>query len=233
MRASVLPYTNWLCPPQIGRNYVAHAAEMNSPPPSSPFWFFKPSTSYLRAAAHSSEGSGPQAVLRIPPDANVHYEVELAAVIDRTCSRVSAAEAMSFIRGYAVSIDVTARAWQDDAKKAGLPWSRAKGADGFLPLGGFLTDREQIETGPGGAVEGRIWLSVNGEVRQEACVSGMTFSLAELIADVSRHVTLEEYDLILTGTPSGVGPLVPGDHVEAGFAHLREMDLRLTCAEDF
>lgn len=205
---------------------------MNAPPPAAPFWFFKPSTSYLDAAARDSQPSASPAVLPIPRDANVHHEVELAAVIGSRCSRVRADDAMSHVLGYVVGIDVTARAWQSEAKKSGLPWSRAKGVDGFLPLGGFCADRDRIEIGSDRALQGRIWLSINGETRQDACISGMTFSLAELIEDISRYVTLEKYDLILTGTPSGVGPLMPGDLVRAGVAGIPEMDVCLICIDE-
>lgn len=201
----------------VGRNYTAHAAEMGAAPPTAPFWFFKPSTSYLDARPASG------AVLRVPAGApGLAHEVELVAVVDGANS----------IRGYAVGVDVTARAWQADAKKAGLPWARAKGADGFLPFGAVV-DSGRVEgagdVGGDGRLKGRIWLKVNGELRQEECVSAMTWSMPELIDDITSVVTLKEFDLVMTGTPSGVGSLLPGDVVTAGFAGVDEMNLEFRC----
>lgn len=201
----------------VGRNYTAHAAEMGAAPPASPFWFFKPSTSYLDARPSAG------AALRVPPGApRLAHEVELVAVMG----------AAGGVRGYAVGVDVTARAWQEDAKKGGLPWARSKGADGFLPFGAVV-DSALVEEaggiGDGGRLGGRIWLKVNGELRQEECVSKMTFSIPDLLEDITSVVTLEEMDLVMTGTPAGVGPLLPGDVVTAGFTGLDEMSLEFCC----
>lgn len=201
----------------VGRNYNAHAAEMGAAPPTAPFWFFKPSTSYLDARPGSS------ATLRVPPGApGLAHEVELVAAVGPGGE----------IRGYAVGVDVTARSWQADAKKAGLPWARSKGADGFLPFGAVV-DSGQVEgaggVGDDGRLRGRIWLKVNGELRQEECVSAMTWSVPELLDDITSVVTLEDLDLVMTGTPAGVGPLLPGDVVTAGFEGVDEMSLEFRC----
>jgi acylpyruvate hydrolase len=196
----------------VGRNYTAHAREMGAAPPSSPFWFFKPSTSYLDA--RPAVGG----VLRTPAgDPGLAHEVELVAVMGHGGA----------VAGYAVGVDVTARHWQKAAKEGGLPWARSKGGDGFLPLGGFV-GREVVER-PGRQLSGRMWLRVNGELRQEECVSQMTFALPELVDDIASVVTLEEMDLVLTGTPAGVGPILRGDVVTAGFEGVEEMNLEFRC----
>lgn len=209
----------------VGRNYAAHALELSNAPPTLPFWFFKPSTSYMPASLSA------RATLPLPSPTSgahpIHHEVELAAIIGRRCSKLRSDEVIygpgGHVRGFAVGVDVTARGWQDLAKKAGLPWARAKGADGFLPIGGAVIAPEE------GIREGRLWLKVNGVTRQEACVSEMAWVLAELIEDISSAVTLEEWDVVLTGTPAGVSSLEVGDVVTAGFGDVKDMELEFCC----
>ncbi len=169
----------------VGKNYAAHATELGDPSPTSPIWFWKPPSSIL----------GPGGTIRIPPG-EVHHEVEWAL---RIGSR-GVPEAMT------IAIDVTARGEQAVAKKAGQPWARAKGYDTFLPLGPWV----KYAQGPH-----RLTLRVNGELRQDGSTGDMTWDLAALLADASRWTSLEAGDILLTGTPAGVGPIKDGDFIEA------------------
>ncbi|PXF49524.1 Acylpyruvase FAHD1, mitochondrial [Gracilariopsis chorda] len=199
----------------VGLNYVDHAKEMGSKADRiAPIWFFKPSTSYL------AQNVGP---IQIPPTAVAHYEVELGVVIGRPAKDVKASDAIKHIAGYVCAIDVTARNWQSEAKKLGRPWAIAKGCDTFLPLSNVLPP-DSITIDGQGVVDVNLYLDVNGERRQEGSTKDMIWTIPELIEHISSHVTLEEWDLILTGTPSGVGEFRPGDKIKAGIEGLVEME---------
>jgi 2-keto-4-pentenoate hydratase/2-oxohepta-3-ene-1,7-dioic acid hydratase in catechol pathway len=179
----------------VGRNYVAHAAELGNEVPAEPLIFLKPPSALI--------GVGEPIV--IPPEAGrVDYEGEIGVIVGRRASRVSAEDALAFVAGILPVNDVTARELQ---KKDGQ-WSRAKGFDTFCPVGGMVPladvdlDRLSVVT------------RVNGEERQRGSASQMVFSIPFLIAHVSRIMTLEPGDLLATGTPEGIGPLAPGDVVE-------------------
>jgi acylpyruvate hydrolase len=197
---------------------------MGAPIPSEPFWFFKPSTSYLRAPGASATVTPGGAVALLPHGAEVHYEVELAAVIGSRATRVRAADAMRHIAGYVCAVDLTARNWQAVAKKQGQPWSRAKGCDTFLPVSKFIP--VQALPLPDPAMRARIWLRVNGQLRQDGNTDQMVFHLPDLVENVTRYVTLDEWDLLLTGTPAGVGRLVHGDVVTAGIDDIVTLQFR-------
>jgi 2-keto-4-pentenoate hydratase/2-oxohepta-3-ene-1,7-dioic acid hydratase in catechol pathway len=178
----------------VGRNYVEHADELGNEVPDEPVIFIKPSTSVI----------GPGAPIVIPPDAaEVHHEAELAVVVGKVSHGVAAEDAAGHIFGYTAGNDVTAR----DLQKKDGQWARAKGFDTFCPLGPAI----ETELDPAGL---RISCEVNGELRQEASTYDMVFGVAELFSFVSRVMTLLPGDVILTGTPSGVGPIRSGDRVE-------------------
>jgi 2-keto-4-pentenoate hydratase/2-oxohepta-3-ene-1,7-dioic acid hydratase in catechol pathway len=178
----------------VGRNYVEHAEELGSDVPEEPLLFMKPSTAVI----------GPNDPIRLPPESErVDHEGELAVVMGRPCRRVSEEEALKYILGYTCGNDVTAR----DLQRKDGQWTRAKGFDSFCPLGPWV----ETELDPGDL---EIATRVNGETRQRARTSDMIFSPATLISYVSQVMTLLPGDVILTGTPSGVGPLSPGDGVE-------------------
>jgi 2-keto-4-pentenoate hydratase/2-oxohepta-3-ene-1,7-dioic acid hydratase in catechol pathway len=178
----------------VARNYPEHAAELGNPVPETPMVFFKPATSVI----------GPGDPIPIPEGTErVDHEAELAMVIGRLCRRVAEADASRFVLGYTCANDITARDWQ----KADGQWARAKGSDGFCPLGPWV----ETEVDPSDlAVTSRV----NGEDRQAGRTSDMAFSPAALMAFVSRTITLLPGDVLLTGTPPGVGPIRPGDRVE-------------------
>lgn len=183
----------------IGRNYADHVNEMGGADESEgpPITFFKPSTSVI----------GPGDPIQYPTGVsqNVHYEGELAVVIGRLCREVPSARAADVILGYTCANDVTAR----DLQKAELQWARAKGFDTFCPLGPW------IETDPGSplADDLAVTTTVNGELRQAGRTSQLLHPIAKLIEFITEAMTLLPGDVILTGTPAGVGPLQPGDQV--------------------
>lgn len=187
----------------IGRNYVDHIKELGNAPPSQPFFFLKPPSSILL------KGEGP---ILIPQGATVHYEVELALVLGKKLQNVqfekNSSSYLDAIAGYALAIDLTARNVQNEAKKKGLPWSIAKGFDTFLPLSQFIP-KDRI-TDPHNVT---LRLDVNGVTHQNDKTSLMMFNIPQILETVSSIMTLEPGDLVLTGTPKGVGPIVPGDKV--------------------
>lgn len=189
----------------IGRNYAAHIKELSNTTPSEPFFFLKPSSAVL------APGGGP---FLVPRGTTVHHEVELAFTLNRTLKDLpqtfSNEDALEAIAGYALTIDMTARNVQDLAKKKSLPWTIAKGFDTFLPASEFI---EKSEIPDPYNVE--LELSVNGVVRQSDKTNLMLFPIHEILRYMSGIMTLEKGDLILTGTPKGVGPVAPGDHVVA------------------
>ncbi|MEJ2219101.1 MAG: fumarylacetoacetate hydrolase family protein [Gemmatimonadota bacterium] len=179
----------------VGRNYVAHARELGNDTPERPLLFLKPPSALI----------GPGDAILLPRDSErVEHEGEIAIVIGRRARHVSEAEALVVVAGFAALNDVTAR----DLQRLDGQWSRAKGFDTFCPVGA-------PGPAPGGdwrALE--VECRVNGVVRQHGSATDMVFGIPTLIAYVSRVMTLEPGDLIATGTPEGVGPLLPGDVVE-------------------
>jgi 2-keto-4-pentenoate hydratase/2-oxohepta-3-ene-1,7-dioic acid hydratase in catechol pathway len=178
----------------LGKNYAAHAAEFGGEVPEEPLVFLKPSTSV----------SGPGDPIPLPPISNrVDYEGELAVVIGRIARNVRAEEAFRYILGYTCGNDVTLR----DLQKKDDQWARAKGFDGSCPLGPWV----ETELDP---IDVHLETRVNGEVRQSASTSDMVFGVATIIEFVTEFMTLLPGDVIMTGTPEGVGKLEPGDRVE-------------------
>jgi 2-keto-4-pentenoate hydratase/2-oxohepta-3-ene-1,7-dioic acid hydratase in catechol pathway len=178
----------------LGKNYPAHAAEFGGEVPEEPLVFLKPSTSV----------SGPGDPIPLPPISNrVDYEGELAVVIGRIARNVRAEEAFRYILGYTCGNDVTLR----DLQKKDDQWARAKGFDGSCPLGPWV----ETELDP---IDVHLQTRVNGEVRQSASTSDMVFGVATIIEFVTEFMTLLPGDVIMTGTPEGVGKLEPGDRVE-------------------
>jgi 2-keto-4-pentenoate hydratase/2-oxohepta-3-ene-1,7-dioic acid hydratase in catechol pathway len=178
----------------VGKNYADHAAEMGGQVADEPVLFIKPATAVV----------GPGAPIVLPRESSeVHHEAELAVVIGTVARSVAPEDAGVHILGYTAANDVTAR----DLQRRDGQWARAKGFDTFCPLGPAI----ETELDPVGL---RISCTVNGDVRQEATTEDMVFGVAEIVAFVSSVMTLLPGDVILTGTPSGVGPIVAGDRVE-------------------
>lgn len=185
----------------IGKNYAAHAAEFNSSVPAEPLVFLKPNTSVI----------GPGEPIVYPPEtSDLHFEGELAIVIGRICRRVPAERAADVIFGYTVANDVTCR----DLQAKDRQWSRAKGYDSFCPLGPWISTHLSIEEA--GRLD--IATTLNGEPRQESNTAQMVYPIPRLIEFVTSFTTLLPGDVILTGTPEGVGPMLPGDSVSVRVA---------------
>lgn len=181
----------------VGRNYPAHAAEHGSEVPAEPLLFLKPPSSVI----------GPEEPIVLPPQSQrVEYEAELAVVMGRRCRHVEPRQAWEYVLGVTCGNDVTAR----DLQRRDGQWTRSKGFDTFCPLGPWVV----MGMSEGEVADLAVICRVNGELRQNGRTSEMAFSPAQLIAYVSAIMTLEPGDVIMTGTPAGVGPLRPGDVVE-------------------
>jgi len=176
----------------VGKNYADHAREMGGEAPASPVIFLKPSTSVI--------GTGD--VIRLPQSDRVDHEAELAVVIGRPARDVSRADALSYVLGYTCANDVTAR----DQQKADGQFTRGKGHDSFCPIGPWI----ETVLDPSDV---RVTASVNGELRQDGRTSEMIHDVPTLIEFMSGVMTLLPGDVILTGTPAGVGPIKEGDTV--------------------
>lgn len=193
-----------------GRNYADHVREMGADPKSDPPIFFtKPADAVVDSGT----------TIPYPADtANLHHEVELVLAIGRGGAGIAEALALDHVWGYAVGVDLTRRDRQAEAKKAGAPWDAAKAFDQSAPIGA-ITQSAQL----GHLNKGRIWLAVNGQILQDADLDQMIWTVPEIVAAVSRSWELKPGDLIFTGTPSGVGPLVAGDRVSCGIAGLGDL----------
>ena len=194
----VLSVTKILC---LARNYAEHAKEMGGGVPKAPVFFLKPPSCLL-------PGGGE---IRMPTDiGRVDVETELVAVLGRGGHDLSASEAMELVAGYAVFFDITGRDLQGQVRKDGGPWTVAKGYDTFGPISAPMPARAVRDPH-----DLRIRLKVNGVVRQDSNTRHMVFRIPETLAAISRVMSLEPGDLLATGTPEGVWPIVPGDVLEA------------------
>lgn len=185
----------------LARNYAEHARELGNETPAAPVLFMKPASSVI--------GDGES--VHIPDySRECHYEVELAVLISATARNVSVDSAMDFVVGYGTAIDMTLRDVQNLQKSKGLPWEIAKGFDTACPLSLFvpastIPDPHNL----------RLRLSVNGQLRQDGCSADMINRIPQIVSHISHIFTLEPGDIILTGTPAGVGQVVAGDVMEA------------------
>ena len=187
----------------VGRNYAEHAREMGHDPEREPPFFFT-------KAADSLLPSG--AVFPYPPgSSDVQHEIELVAAIGQGGTDIPVEVALEYVYGYAVGLDMTRRDLQAQAKKLGRPWEVGKAFDHAAPCSA-LVPASRI----GHPATGKIWLDVNGETRQRDDIAAMIWSVAEVIAHLSRLFRLERGDLIFTGTPAGVGAVQRGDRLEGG-----------------
>jgi fumarylpyruvate hydrolase len=193
--AAAFPVRRILC---VGRNYAAHRREMGGDDRDPPFFFAKPADAIVP----------PGGEVRYPSaTANLHHEIELVVALKAGGRDLAASQTLDLVYGYAVGVDLTRRDLQNAAKDKGQPWDASKGFDGSAPI-------SAIRRWQGPPPQGRIALSVNGQIRQDGLVADMIWNLAEIVAEASKLWTLAPGDLIFTGTPEGVGPLVPGDRVE-------------------
>jgi fumarylpyruvate hydrolase len=187
----------------VGRNYAAHAIEMGHDPDREPPFFFQKNPDNL---------SVPRAEFPYPPlSSDVHHEVELVVLLKGGGDNIDSGDALDCVYGYAVGIDFTRRDLQAEAKAAGKPWAAAKAFEHSAPVSSIVP-AETI----GHPEAGNIWLTVNGDRKQQGDLNQMIWKVPEVIAELSKLFTLAAGDVIMTGTPSGVGPVSRGDVVSCG-----------------
>jgi fumarylpyruvate hydrolase len=198
----------------VGRNYAAHAREMGANPDrEAPFFFTKPADAVVPAAG----------VVPYPSQtSDMHHEIELVVAIGKGGVNVKTEDALSLVWGYGVGIDLTRRDLQATAKEMGRPWDMAKGFDASAPCSELHPVSEV-----GNPSKARIWLEVNGALKQEGNLDEMIWPVADVIAYLSTFVALQPGDLIYSGTPSGVGPLSPGDQVRGGVDGVAAFQLQI------
>ncbi len=193
----------------IGQNYLKHIKELASKQNQTPVLFLKPATAIL------TEGNP----IRIPDySKEVHHEIELALLVGKTAQRIAAADWKEYIVGAGIALDLTLRDLQTIAKERGLPWAIAKGYDGSCPISDFIPLHKipDIQTL-------NIELRVNNILKQHGSTREMIFPVADLIAYMTKIFTLEPGDIILTGTPAGVGKINPGDYLVATISGIGSM----------
>lgn len=202
----------------VGRNYAAHAREMGRDPDREPpFFFLKPGDAVVSSGAK----------IPYPPETeNLQHEIELVAAIGREGFRVAEEDAPGLVFGYASGLDLTRRDLQLKAREAGRPWDWGKGFDRSAPCAAIV---------PVGAIghpdHGRVWLEVNGELRQEGDLKELIWSVPEVISIISQSMRLAPGDLVFTGTPAGVGVLWPGDVVNGGVQGVGEITVTIADPE--
>ena len=192
----------------IGRNYLEHAKELNSPVPTEPVFFVKTLNSMI------TDGNPiiyPRILYENEEFNRVDHEVELAFIISEPCKNITIDQAYDFISGYTIFLDITARKMQIRDRNINLPWYRSKNFDSFGVLGPRIAPLKEIEN-PHNL---NISLKINGETKQSSNTKHMIFKIPRIIEYISSYLTLEKGDIVATGTPSGVGPIQPGDNIEA------------------
>lgn len=200
----------------VGLNYADHVREMGSQP-TPPVFFMKPADAVVANGA---------AVPYPPRTKNFHHEIELVVAIARPGRSIAPERALEHVFGYAAGNDLTRRDLQRAAKDRGHPWDAAKGADCSAPVAALRP------AGEGHVARGRIWLAVNGQLRQDSDVERMLWDVPHVIAELSTLFELRAGDLIFTGTPSGVGALEPGDRIEGGVEGLEVLRHSITVATE-
>lgn len=206
-----LPMGKVVC---VGRNYAEHARELNNPVPTEPLLFIKPSTSVVSIGAELSliQGRGP-----------VHYETEIALLIgQRLSGEVSDSEAQAAVIGVGLALDLTLRELQDQLKSKAHPWERAKSFDGACPLSPFIPAADAGELG-----ELALQLDINGELRQQGSAAEMITPIQTLIKHIATQFTLLPGDVVITGTPAGVGVLNAGDQLRLAIPGKLQLETRI------
>lgn len=197
----------------IGRNYVDHAKELNNPVPSKPMFFMKPDTAIV---------NNNDPVYYPEHTSNLHFEAEIVLKIAKKAKHVSAKFAHGYYNDIGIGIDLTARDVQDECKKNGHPWEIAKGFDQSAPLSKFINKNELPDS-----KQINFSLSINGNEKQTGNTGNMIFSFDEIIAYITKFITLKPGDLIFTGTPAGVGPCSINDHFEASIEGKKMLDFEI------
>ena len=208
--AALFPVRRILC---VGRNYAAHRREMGGgDDPDPPFFFSKPADALVLPGADVPYAS---------MTSNLHFEMELVVALGSGGAEVPVADALGLVFGYAAGVDLTRRDLQSAYRDKGQPWEGAKAFDFSAPI-------SPIKRWTGPAPQGRIKLSVNGAIKQDAVVSDMIWGVAAIISEASKLWRLAPGDLIYTGTPDGVGPVVKGDLVEGEVEGVGTLSFKIT-----
>lgn len=202
----------------IGRNYAAHAREMGSDPTREPPFFFQKPSDAIQYVAPGKTVDHPYPTLT----KNYHYEIELVAAINKGGKNIPVETALQHVFGYAVGLDMTRRDLQAAMKKEEKPWEIGKSFDNSAPIGP-LHPASSI----GNFTEGKIWLKVNGQVKQSSDLKNMIWSVAEQISNLSKAFELKPGDIIYSGTPENVGPVVRGDVMEGYIEKLPSITLKV------
>ncbi len=197
----------------IGRNYLAHRKEMGHDDRKPPFYFQKPADALLETGGEFPYPSQSE---------NVHFEIELVVAIAKGGVNISIEDALDNVYGYGLGIDMTRRDIQSEAKQDGKPWESAKSFDHSAPISPIRPASEI-----GHPDSGRIWLAVNGEVRQDSDLNLQIWNVQEGISHLSKLYQVAPGDLIYTGTPDGVGPINPGDLITAGIDGIGELEIKV------
>lgn len=204
----------------VGRNYAEHAQEMGFTGREPPFFFAKPADAIVNAAP------GETVTTAYPSQtSNLHYEIELVVAIGKHGVNIAEEDAAQYIFGYAVGIDMTRRDLQLELRKAGRPWELGKAYDQSAPIGPIYPAAQA-----GDMTAARIWIDVNGDMRQDSDTSKLIWNVNETIAHLSRYFELCPGDLIYTGTPAGVGAVVAGDLMTGGVEGLGEIRVKVGAA---
>ncbi|XP_021966853.1 acylpyruvase FAHD1, mitochondrial [Folsomia candida] len=197
----------------VGRNYRDHAAELGNAIPDKPLIFMKPATAYI------TEGSP----IKIPKGCtSLHHEIELGIVIGKKATDITEANAMDYVAGYVLALDMTARDLQNIAKQKGHPWEMAKSFDTSCPVSAFIPkssipDPHNVN----------VWCKVNGNMKQDGNTKDMIFTVPYLLSYISQFFTLEPNDIVLTGTPAGVSAVKSGDVIQGGLDQLIKIEFRV------
>ncbi|XP_001656748.2 acylpyruvase FAHD1, mitochondrial [Aedes aegypti] len=193
-----------------GVNYKEILKLTNAAKPDNPVIFFKPISSLI---------STDEDTIKVPKVFGaINYEAELGVVIGKKCNNVSPDQAMNYVAGYCLALDMTGMDFILDARPKGLPWCLGKGFDTSTPVSRLIPAEEL-----GDPNDVRVWCKVNDQLKQDDRTSNLIFTISELIAYTSKYMTLEENDLILTGTPAGAGPVRDGDVLECGLGDIVQM----------
>jgi len=198
----------------VGRNYAEHAREMgHDPDREDPFFFQKPSDAILL-----NGGDFPYP----PLSSNVHHEIELVVALGSGGRNIAEASSLRHVFGYAVGVDITRRDLQQQMKQQGRPWEVGKSFDHSAPISEIVP-----ATSIGHPQSGRVWLTVNDEIRQDGDLNQLIWSIPEIIAILSESFELMTGDLIFTGTPAGVGPIQVGEHIQGGVDNVAEIEFHV------
>ena len=198
----------------VGRNYAAHAREMGHDPDREvPFYFTKPNDAVVDSGASIPYPSKTN---------NFHFEAELVVAIGKKCEDVKIENALQHVYGYAVGNDLTRRDLQSAAKSKGRPWDVGKAFDHSAPCAEIHPINQVLDI-----ENSRIWLTVNGDIKQDSNINKLIWSVSEVITNLSTLFTLMPGDLIYTGTPEGIGPIVKGDVIRVGIDGLTELETKI------